>query len=606
MEIPVLAIQLIECRGMIMFEHQINGKHIKHYSFILLAGVIVVALLTSSLVCVSDDSDAAESYQARVFIGDGTVNGTIEFSGTGTTLRELLTNAITSNGHMIEFKANGAVSKLDDLETSGTPGSGSYKPLCIYHWVPLKGWDMVLANAEGTTTLQNGTSYYIYKSYAFNNFETGMIEYPGPKTFEPISSGYFFIKMIEDASANDYVKSILTEEQRRVGFWISGEGSDMAEAFYDACKKMRDNGNSGFELDINLKDGDFLKGWLGSFMGLLDVKLNEEEYKYWSQFYWDEEKNDWAYSDCMGYYDPGVMPYFSIIRQITLKDSAVPVGTQYPSDIPAALRNGNDLTISYMGFDGTVAHTESVPYFGSLPAFNLDGVTLTNGDTVEFLGWNVPAGTGFRALSDMQVRPMFDYDITINTASGETVTVDLTESDYLALSISTVTAIKTNASPVEFKVKGGSITLNGNAVSSLEDRSYAVTIASASLNVLPGEIAEELKDSDVFEISLGGQHTFGEGKLSISVNYTVPEGKDVSKMQVYHITDGKKVPVSSTYSDGKLSFETDSLSYFAVSYDAEPEDDTPSSFPWMFVAIGATVVIALAGAAFLIIRRTKG
>ena len=588
-----------------MFEHQANGTHIKYNSVVLLAGVIVVALLTSSLVCVSDDSDAAESYQARVFIGDGTVNGTIEFSGTGTTLREMLTNAITSNGHTIEFKANGAVSKLDDLETSGTPGSGSYKPLCIYHWVPLKGWDMVLANAEGTTTLQNGTSYYLYKSYAFNNLDTGMIEYPGPKTFEPISTGYFYIKMIEDVNANDYVKSVLTEDQRRAGFWISGEGSDMAEAFDDACRKMRESGNAGFELVMNLEDGNYLKGWLGSFMGLEDEKLNEKEYKYWSQFYWNEEKNDWAYSDCMGYYDPGVMPYFSVIRQITLENSAVPIGTQYPSDIPSALKSGNDLTISYLGFDGTVAHTESIPYFGSLPAYNLDNATLSNGDTVEFLGWNVPAGTGFRALSDMRICPLFDYDVVIEPSSGSQVTVDLTESDYLALSSSTITAIRTNASPVEFKVKGGSITLDGSAVSTLEDRSYAVTIASAPLNVLPGEIAEELKDSAVFEISLGGQHTFGEGKLKVSVNYTVPEGRDVSKLQVYHITDGKKVPVQSSYSDGKLSFDVDSLSYFAVSYDAEPENNGGQTSMILYIAIGAVAAIVAIGAVFLFLRKNR-
>ena len=566
----------------------------------LAVGVFAVAMLSVCIVCMSDDSDASDSYHARVFIGDGTVNGTTEFQGTGTTLRELLTNAITSNDHIIEFKSNGTVSNLDNMEVK------SNESLCIYKWTPLKGWVLVIANAEGNTTLENGTSYYVYKSQKWNNFDTGMVEYPGPKTFEPISTGYFYIKMIEDVNINDYVKSVLTEDQRRAGFWISGQGSDMAEAFDDACRKMRESGNAGFELVMNLEDGNYLKGWLGSFMGLQDEKLNEKEYKYWSQFYWSEEKNDWAYSDCMGYYDPGVMPYFSVIRQITLENSAVPIGTQYPSDIPPGLRSGSDLTVSYLGFDGSVAHTETVPYFGSLPAYDLGDATLSNGDTVEFIGWNVPAGTGFRALSDMRISPLFDYEVTIEPSSGSQVTVDLTESDYLALSGSTITAIKANASPVEFRVKGGSITLDGNAVSSLEDRSYAVTITSAPLAVLPGEIAEELKDSSIFEISLGGQHTFGEGRLNISVNYTIPEGKEVSKMQVYHIADGRKVPVSSTYSDGKLSFEVDSLSYFAVSYDVEPDDNSNPSFPLMYVGIGIVAVIAFAGAAFLILRRTKG
>ena len=88
---------------------------------------LATALIVINPVCFSDDSDAADSYQARVFIGDGTVNGTIEFAGTGTTLRELLSNAINGNGHTIEFKSNGTVSNLDDMTIK------SNEALCIYH-----------------------------------------------------------------------------------------------------------------------------------------------------------------------------------------------------------------------------------------------------------------------------------------------------------------------------------------------------------------------------------------------------------------------------------------------------------------------------------------
>lgn len=571
-----------------------------HTNKIITGLISLCIVLTTVSFELADDSEAAATYTVKVYIGDGKTD-TIGYVGSGATLRDVLVDALEPD-HTISFKSNGTVLKLDDEGTTGTPGNSGYKPLCIYKWVPLNGWTLVYANALGDQTLENGASYYVYHSYA-KATANGVI-YPGPSSFKPISTGYFYVKMIEDVNANDYVKSVLTEDQRRAGFWISGQGSDMAEAFYDACNKLRES-NPGFELDMTLTEGNDFKGWLNSFMGLKDVKLNEDEYQYWSQFYWDFEQSKWVYSQCMGHYDPGVMPYMSVIRQVTHKDSAEPVGTQYPSDIPAALKNGTDLTISYLGFDGTVAHTETVPYFGSLPDFNLDNVTLSNGDTVEFLGWNVPAGTGFRALSDMRISPLFDYDIVIEPSSGSQVTVDLTESDYLALSSSTITVIKTNASSVEFKVKGGSITLDGNAVSTLEDRSYAVTIASAPLSVLPGEVAEELKDSAVFEISLGGQHTFGEGKLNVSVNYTVPDGKDVSKLQVYHIVDGKKVPIQSSYSDGTLSFDVDSLSYFAVAYDAVPESNGGHSSMMLYVAIGAIAAIAAIGGVFLFLRKSK-
>ena len=102
-----------------------------------------------------------------------------------------------------------------------------------------------------------------------------------------------------------------------------------------------------------------------------------------------------------------------------------------------------------------------------------------------------------------------------------------------------------------------------------------------------------------------GQHAFGEGKLKVSVNYTVPEGRDVSKLQVYHIVDGKKVPIQSSYSDGRLSFDVDSLSYFAVAYDSESGGNGGQSSMMLYIAIGAVAAIAAVGAVFLFLRKNR-
>ncbi|MBO6084686.1 MAG: hypothetical protein J6O90_06375, partial [Candidatus Methanomethylophilaceae archaeon] len=71
------------------------------------------------------------------------------------------------------------------------------------------------------------------------------------------------------------------------------------------------------------------------------------------------------------------------------------------------------------------------------------------------------------------------------------------------------------------------------------------------------------------------------------------------------ITDGKKVPVQSSYSDGRLSFDVDSLSYFVVSYDAEPENNGGQSSVLMYVAIGVVAAIAAIGAVFLFLRKNR-
>jgi hypothetical protein len=76
-------------------------------------------------------------------------------------------------------------------------------------------------------------------------------------------------------------------------------------------------------------------------------------------------------------------------------------------------------------------------------------------------------------------------------------------------------------------------------------------------------------------------------------------------MQVYHIVDGKKVPIQSSYSDGTLSFDVDSLSYFAVAYDAVPEGNGGHSSMMLYVAIGAIAAIAAIGGVFLFLRKSK-
>jgi LPXTG-motif cell wall-anchored protein len=54
-----------------------------------------------------------------------------------------------------------------------------------------------------------------------------------------------------------------------------------------------------------------------------------------------------------------------------------------------------------------------------------------------------------------------------------------------------------------------------------------------------------------------------------------------------------------------LSFDVDSLSYFAVTYDAVPEDNGGHSSMMLYVAIGAIAAIAAIGGVFLFLRKSK-
>ena len=56
-----------------------------------------------------------------------------------------------------------------------------------------------------------------------------------------------------------------------------------------------------------------IAGWLGIFMGLKDVQV-DDLYIYWNQYSWSDAEYKWNYNGfCLGYYDPGVTKYIGLV-----------------------------------------------------------------------------------------------------------------------------------------------------------------------------------------------------------------------------------------------------------------------------------------------------
>lgn len=347
------------------------------YAAILAIAVIVISV---AVVTVSDGSDGASgNYTARVFVGDGSESGTMELSGSGSDIEGILLDALSGR---IEMNANGTVNSLDGV------GNTDGKKWYILQWRPPTGWVSVLANSSGNAYLDEGTSYYVYYSDVTTGSD-GKDKYSTPSSFKPVGTAYFYIKFVTDVNANDYVRSVLTEEQRLEGFWISGEGSDIAEAFMNACSELRGMGNTGFQLEINDDPNNELYGWLGTFMGLEDDDSpGGGLWNNWSQFSWNKDTGRWEYNNwCLGYYDPGVYPYFSIVRQITADDSATAGVSATPSNIPSCVKDGS-CTVRFVDGDGVILKTQTVPYFGSATAPSDPTKDPSDGVTYTFTGWD--------------------------------------------------------------------------------------------------------------------------------------------------------------------------------------------------------------------------
>lgn len=335
---------------------------------VAIAIITVLLAVMCATVVVSDDnsSDGATTYSARVFTD---VSGTtVEYAGTGSTVKDVVVSGMSTE-HQIEIYANGSVKSVDGVEaTSG-------HAWVVFQWVPLKGWTIVMLNSSADSDLDSGTSYYVTLSTVTAVGNKTMYSAP---SYEPTSKAYFYIKMIDDSNSSSVI-SILTEDERKAGFWISGTGSDAAEAFHNACATY------GLELNMNLTEGNEMKGWLGSFMGLEDVQISSSEWKYWSQFHWDG--NSWVFSECLGHYDPGVVKYYGFVRQITVQDNPSSRIDITPGSIPTGSIN-NGCTVKFIDGDGNTIKTQNVSYFRSATAPSTATKTSQNGNQYIFTGWD--------------------------------------------------------------------------------------------------------------------------------------------------------------------------------------------------------------------------
>lgn len=345
-------------------------------SMVIIAAVALV--LSAAVAAAVSESDGVSSYTARVFVGDGTESGTTEYTGTGTDVEEILESALSSFG--LEINPSGTVRSMNGQDNTD---SNSWN---IYQWRPPTGWVSLLANVTGDAYLENGTSYYVY--YSDVSTSDGSTTYSKPSSFEPTSTAYFYIKFVSDSNANSYVTSVLTEEERLEGFWISGTGSDVAMAFINAVDTLVARGNTGFELVINDDRTDELYGWLGSFMGLEDEQISSEIWNYWSQFSWDSDTGSWEFNNyCLGYYDPGVTPYFCLVRQQTTEDNADSGVSVTPSDMTSNVRS-DSCTVRFLDGDGNTIKTQTVRYFASATAPSTATKTAEGTTTYTFSGWD--------------------------------------------------------------------------------------------------------------------------------------------------------------------------------------------------------------------------
>jgi len=222
-----------------------------------------------------------------------------------------------------------------------------------------------------------------------------------------------------------------------------------------------------------------------------------------------------------------------------------------------------------------------------------------------FLGWE-----GFTvgmkiSDSDIVFKALFDETVIPSQNPDKTYDVDV-EGDHASFASDTLADIIAQATSdpsVTMDVTMGDIKVAFDNASLKTLNSSRADLFAKTVD--PAQMSQAVKDivgdNPVYDLSFGNNTDFGNGKVTVTVPYTLAAGKTADNLTIYYIAFGhvyEEIPC--TYSDGYVTFTTNHFSTYAVMYVKPPSG---SEFPIMYVAIGAIAVLALAGGAVVVMKR---
>ena len=213
-------------------------------------------------------------------------------------------------------------------------------------------------------------------------------------------------------------------------------------------------------------------------------------------------------------------------------------------------------------------------------------------------------GRTFVMAANGFVELVFDNDDESNVMESDTDVIDISK-EYLTYIKCKAESDPTITLDVTLKDRMNA-TFDNAAVKSLGDVAANLKMAIVPTSSLDDTVKNIVGDNPVFEITFGINTDFGDGKVTFTVPYTLPEGKDASYLKVYYIKDGAIAEkLDATYSNGTVTFITDHLSMYSIGYEVPPDDD--GGFPVWAIVLIVVAVIAVAGGigAYVFLQKKK-
>ena len=263
------------------------------------------------------------------------------------------------------------------------------------------------------------------------------------------------------------------------------------------------------------------------------------------------------------------------------------------------------LTVEWKDYDGTILKTETVEY-GNVPKYPGDDPTrATEGQwEYKFAAWS-PALT--EITSDMTYSATYSIKQIIPKADGNgTITMEA-EKDGLSLSKENIDSLKESVesndkTELKVTVDGSTVVFDSKAIASIGS---VATLVVKKATALDPETSALVEGMTVYEISFGNNKTFGDGKITVTVPYTLKDGETPEDLKVYYIADGKvQETFDATYADGTVTFSTGHLSSYAIGHIDEPSEGWNSD-SIIVVALAIAAVVAAIALAVYVSRKNK-
>lgn len=306
--------------------------------------VIIVALLAVVAVFAlqSGSSDDKEIKEVNATVHLGFSDTEVSSTGFGNTIAAILASAFPDRD--IQYSSNGSIASVDGVANTNK------NTWAVFKWASPDGWDVLSVSANSKIELPEGVTLALHYAEKIKD-DQGKISYSVPD-IDVEYKVYFFLQFKEGYDHNDIIRSILTEQERKDGFWIEGTGENVIECLQDAVYTylLHDTYTDEDKKEIlSYDERRESYGWLNKFLGWEDTRVSTSggdygTWTYWSQYTYEpdaetlDDAGEWSYNQLsLGQYDITECHYFALILQTTTVETVnIPIATT-PVDIPAGL-----------------------------------------------------------------------------------------------------------------------------------------------------------------------------------------------------------------------------------------------------------------------------